>query len=82
MEFVYNVQYYEPTVHKATHTSDDSKGLDNVSERKAFNAKFTEIRSTPNNYKSSDGSYQEVYTRKELVVEGLIVEFGNPTEIG
>jgi len=82
VEFVYNGQYYEPTVHKATHTSDDSKGLDNVSERKAFNAKFTEIRSTPNNYKSSDGSYQEVYTRKELEDEGLIDEFGNPTEKG
>lgn len=82
VEFVYNGQYYEPTVHKATHTSDDSKGLDNVSERKAFNTKFSEIRSTPNNYKSSDGTYQEVYTRQELEDAGLIDEFGNPTEKG
>lgn len=76
VEFVYNGQYYQPTIYKAEGTSwaNSSKGVDIISERQSFNAKFAEIGSNPQNYKGG-----EVYTRAKLEEMGAIDKFGNPT---
>lgn len=78
VKFTYNGQYYEPTIYDASKTSSNwnnsSKGLDILSERDAFNAKFKEIGSHPLNV---DG--MEVYTRDELEAMGAIDKFGNST---
>lgn len=74
VEFVYNGQYYQPTIYKNGDWANSSKGLDIISERQAFNAKFAEIGSNPQNYAGGP-----VYTRDDLKNGGYIDEFGNPT---
>lgn len=73
VEFKYNGQYYEPTIYKVG-DKEDSKGVDNINERKDLNRRFYEISSSPNNY--AGGS---VYTREYLQREGYIDKYGNPT---
>ena len=76
VEFVYNGQYYQPTTYKKDGVSWDnsSKGVDPLSDRQNFNAKFQEIGSYPENYAGGP-----VYTREDLEEAGLIDAFGNPT---
>ena len=76
VEFVYNGQYYQPTTYKKDGVSWDnsSKGVDILSDRQNFNAKFQEIGSYPENYAGGP-----VYTREDLEEAGLIDAFGNPT---
>ena len=76
VEFVYNGQYYQPTTYKKDGVSWDnsSKGVDIISDRQNFNAKFEEIGSYQDNYAGGP-----VYTREDLEEAGLIDEFGNPT---
>ena len=76
VEFVYNGQYYQPTTYKKDGVSWDnsSKGVDPLSDRQGFNAKFEEIGSYPENYAGGP-----VYTREDLEEAGLIDAFGNPT---
>ena len=76
VEFVYNGQYYQPTTYKKDGVSWDnsSKGVDPLSDRQNFNAKFQEIGSYPENYAGGP-----VYTREDLEKAGLIDQFGNPT---
>ena len=76
VEFVYNGQYYQPTTYKKDGVSWDnsSKGVDPLTDRQNFNAKFTEVGSYPSNYAGGP-----VYTREDLEEAGLIDEFGNPT---
>ena len=76
VEFVYNGQYYQPTTYKKDGVSWDnsSKGVDPLSDRQNFNAKFQEIGSYPENYAGGP-----VYTREDLEEAGLIDQFGNPT---
>ena len=50
-----------------------------IEGRASFNARFEEIASTPNNYKTKNGGLEEVYTRDYLKDNGYIDEFGNPT---
>ena len=86
VEFVYNGQYYEPTVYKRDGVSweNSSKGVDPLSDRQAFNMKFKEIGSTPTNGQrySQDNIYAPVYTRDDLYSGGYIDEFGNLTSKG
>ena len=51
-----------------------------IEGRDTFNARFEEIASTPNNYKTKNGESGEVFTRTYLEHKGYIDEFGNPTE--
>ena len=76
VEFVYNGQYYQPTTYKKDGVSWDnsSKGVDIISDRQNFNAKFEEIGSYQDNYAGGP-----VYTREDLEEAGLIDKFGNPT---
>ena len=76
VEFVYNGQYYQPTTYKKDGVSWDnsSKGVDIISDRQNFNARFEEIGSYPSNYAGGP-----VYTREDLEEAGLIDQFGNPT---
>lgn len=86
VEFVYNGQYYEPTVYKRDGVSweNSSKGVDPLSDRQAFNMKFKEIGSTPTNGQrySQDNIYSPIYTRDDLYSGGYIDEFGNLTSKG
>ena len=75
VEFVYNGQYYQPTKYKVGSAEKCSKGVDKITERRAFNDKFYQINSSPQNY--SGGT---VYTREELFSGGYIDKYGNPTE--
>lgn len=79
VEFTYNGQYYQPTTYKAEGVSwdDSSKGLEKINERKSFNKKFEEIKSSPNNYKNG-----KVYSREYLSEKGYIDKYGNITQEG
>ena len=81
VEFTYNGQYYQPTVYNVNRSDSNwnntSKGLDVLSERDAFNARFEEVGSSPNNL-APGGLTGEVHTREELEKSGAIDEFGNP----
>ncbi len=81
VEFTYNGQYYQPTVYNVNRSDSNwnntSKGLDVLSERDAFNARFEEVGSSPNNL-APGGLTGEVHTREELEQSGAIDEFGNP----
>lgn len=79
VEFTYNGQYYQPTTYKAEGVSwdDSSKGLEKINERKSFNKKFEEIKSSPNNYKNG-----KVYSREDLSEKGYIDKYGNITQEG
>ena len=60
VEFVYNGQYYQPTTYKKDGVSWDnsSKGVDPLSDRQNFNAKFQEIGSYPENYAGRTSIYK------------------------
>ena len=79
VEFTYNGQYYQPTTYKAEGVSwdDSSKGLEKINERKSFNKKFEEIKSSPNNYEKG-----KVYSREYLSEKGYIDKYGNITQEG
>ena len=81
VEFTYNGQYYQPSIYNVnrrdSNWNNTSKGLDILSERDAFNARFEEIGSSPNNL-APGGLNGEVHTREELENSGAIDEFGNP----
>lgn len=76
VKFTYNGQYYQPTIYNADKTADNwkntSKGLDILTQRDVFNAKFEEIKSSPDNVNG-----MQVYTRTQLEEMGAIDEFGN-----
>ena len=72
---MYNGQYYQPTKYKVGSAEKCSKGVDKITERRAFNDEFYQINSSPQNY--SGGT---VYTREELFSGGYIDKYGNPTE--
>lgn len=80
VKFTYNGQYYQPTIYNAKRDDpnwkNNSKGLDILSQRDEFNAKFEEIGSAPENTVGCPTAV-EIHTRKELQDAGLIDEFGN-----
>ena len=70
--FEYDGQMYLPTT-KLTESTNTSKGLEKENERTAFNNKFAEIRSYPENYQTSNslgkglGTYNKVYSQYDLM---------------
>lgn len=95
IKFTYNGQYYQPTTYASSNTwgqanwITNSNATDIRSERITYNAKFTSIGSSPDNYKSVAG-YNETFTKQELLGytldvngnynktrEAVIDEFGN-----
>lgn len=73
VKFTYNGQYYEPTKYSGTNTwgtsewKNNSNGVDKINERMEFNKRFQTIESSPQNYKSTTGQYNETYSKKELL---------------
>ena len=84
VEFVYNGQYFEPTIYKKDGVSweNSSKGVDKTAERNSFNMKFKEIGSTPANLQkyAQDNIYSPTFTRNDLYEGGYIDEFANLTD--
>ena len=70
--FEYDGQLYLPTT-KLTESTNTSKGLEKANERTQFNNKFAEIRSYPENYKTTNslgrnlGTYNKVYSQYDLM---------------
>lgn len=71
--FEYNGQTYMPTNKISPETENTSKALEKETERTQFNNKYAEIRSYPENYKTSNslgkilGTYNRTYTHYELM---------------
>ena len=71
--FEYNGQIYLPTEKITPEAQNTSKGLEKENERTEFNNKFAEIRSYPENYKTSNslgknlGTYNKTYSQYELM---------------
>ncbi len=80
VKFTYNGQYYQPTIYNAkrddANWANNSKGLDILTERDEYNAKFEEIGSAPENTVGCEKAV-EMHTRQELEDAGLIDKFGN-----
>ena len=80
VKFTYNGQYYQPTIYNVKRDDanwiNNSKGLDILTERDEYNAKFEEIGSAPENTVGC-ATRVEMHTRQELQDAGLIDEFGN-----
>ena len=86
--FTYNGQYYQPTTYvsgyndengwgKGTWTN-NSNAKDNEDERNKFNIKFASIGSSPNNYKSSENSYNETFSKEQLL--GMTLQYNSETK--